>query len=75
MSLFRNNPIRSAATAAVAITIAHYGTKFMSSLYAFQLTQTAIAIFAIAALLFMWVHSTYFSRAMESVLGPISSGL
>ncbi len=106
MTLFSNNPIRSAATgiwylnlltnlvvlkfantAAVAITIAHYGTKFMSSLCrkikfetndnvnsprpfmihtdAFQLTQTAIAIFAIGALLFMWVHSAYFSHTME----------
>jgi len=53
MTLFSNNPLRSAATAAIVVSIAHYGTKFMSSLHAFQLIQTAIAIFTIGALLFM----------------------
>jgi len=53
MTLFRNNPLRSAAIAAIAVSIVHYGTKFLSSLHAFQLTQTSIAIFSISALLFM----------------------
>ncbi|KAF9568887.1 hypothetical protein CPC08DRAFT_702004 [Agrocybe pediades] len=53
MTLFRNNPIRSAATAAVVVSVAHFSTRFLSSLHAFQLTQTSIAILSIAALLFM----------------------
>ncbi|KAF8165332.1 hypothetical protein B0H34DRAFT_688806 [Crassisporium funariophilum] len=53
MPLFSKNPLRSAATAAIAVSIAHYGTKLMSSLQAFQMTQTSIAIMAISALLFM----------------------
>jgi len=53
MTLFRNNPLRWAATAVVVVSIAHYGTKLVSSLHAFQLTQTTIAILCISALLFM----------------------
>jgi len=53
MTLFRNNPLRWAATAVVVVSIAHYGTKLVSSLHAFQLTQTSIAILCISALLFM----------------------
>jgi len=53
MTLFRNNPLRWAATAVIVVSIAHYGTKLVSSLNAFQLTQTSIAILSISALLFM----------------------
>jgi len=53
MTLFRNNPLRWAATAVVVVSIAHYGTKLVSSLHAFQLAQTTIAILCISALLFM----------------------
>jgi len=53
MTLFRNNPLRWAVTAVVVVSIAHYGTKLVSSLRAFQLTQTTIAILSILALLFM----------------------
>jgi len=53
MTLFRNNPLRWAATAVVVVSIAHYGTKLVSSLRAFQFTQTTIAILSISALLFM----------------------
>lgn len=53
MTLFRNNPLRWAATAVVVVSIAHYGTRLLSSLHAFQLTQTSIAILCISALLFM----------------------
>jgi len=53
MTLFNQNPIRSAATAAVVVCMAHFGTMVLSSLHAFQLTQTSIAILSISALLFM----------------------
>jgi len=53
MTLFRNNPLRWAAIAVVVVSIAHYGTKFVSSLHGFQLTQTSIAILSVSALLFM----------------------
>jgi len=53
MTLFRNNPLRWAATAVIVVSIAHYGAKLVSSLHAFQLTQTSIAILCISALLFM----------------------
>jgi len=53
MTLFRNNPLRWATTAVIVVSIAHYGTKLVSSLHAFQLTQTSIAILCISALLFM----------------------
>jgi len=53
MTLFRNNPLRWAATAVIVVSIAHYGTKLVSSLHAFQLTQTSIAVLCISALLFM----------------------
>jgi len=53
VTLFRNNPLRSAAIAAITVSIAHFGTKLLSSLHAFQLTQTSIAVFSISALLFM----------------------
>jgi len=49
--LFSHNPIRSAATAAVIVSVAHYGTKFLSSLHAFHLAQAIIATVAIGALL------------------------
>jgi len=49
--LFSHNPVRSAATAAVIVSVAHYGTKFLSSLHAFQLTQAIIATMAIGTLL------------------------
>ncbi|KAF8913913.1 hypothetical protein CPB84DRAFT_1757897 [Gymnopilus junonius] len=53
MSLFSKNPIRSAATAAVVVSVAHFATKSLTSLHAFHLTQTSIAILAISALLFI----------------------
>ncbi|KAF8204989.1 hypothetical protein BJ912DRAFT_17321 [Pholiota molesta] len=53
MALFSTNPIRSAATAAIVVCIAHFGTMLLTSLHAFQLTQTSIAILSISALLFM----------------------
>jgi hypothetical protein len=49
--LFNHNPVRSAATAAIIVSVAHYGTKFLSSLHAFQLTQAIIATVAIGTLL------------------------
>jgi len=49
--LFSHNPIRSAATAAFIVSVAHYGTKFLSSLHAFHLAQAIIATVAIGALL------------------------
>jgi len=49
--LFSDNRIRSAATAALIVSVAHYGTKFLSSLHAFQLTQAIIATVAIGVLL------------------------
>jgi len=49
--LFSHNPIRSAATAAVVVSVAHYGTKFLSSLHSFHLTQAIIATVAIGTLL------------------------
>ncbi|CAA7259779.1 unnamed protein product [Cyclocybe aegerita] len=52
MTLF-SNPIRSAAIAAAVVSVAHFSTKLLTSLYAFQLTQTSIAILSISALLFM----------------------
>jgi len=53
MTLFNQNPIRSAATAAIVVSIAHFGTKILSSPHAFQLTQTSIALLSISALLFV----------------------
>ncbi|PPQ72915.1 hypothetical protein CVT26_014578 [Gymnopilus dilepis] len=56
MPLFNKNPIRSAATdvsAAIVVSVAHFATKYLTSLHAFHLTQTSIAILAISALLFM----------------------
>jgi len=49
--LFSHNPIRSAAAAAVIVSIAHYGTNWLSSLHAFQVTQAIIATLALGALL------------------------
>jgi len=49
--LFSHNPVRSAATAAVIVSVAYYGTNFLSSLHAFQLTQAIISTVAIGALL------------------------
>jgi len=53
MTLFSQNPIRSAATAAIVVCMAHFGTMVLSSLHAFQLTQMSIAILSISTLLFM----------------------
>jgi len=58
-TLFRNNPLRWAAIAVVVVSIAHYGTRLMSSPNGFQLTQTSIAVLSISALLFMiMMHHT-----------------
>jgi len=53
MPLFRDNPIRTGAIVTVALFVGHYATKLMSSVYAFHLTQTSVAILAIAALVFL----------------------
>lgn len=53
MPLFRDHPIRSTIAAAGALTIGHFLTKLMSSSHAFHLTQTSVAILAIASMMFM----------------------
>ncbi|TFK43518.1 hypothetical protein BDQ12DRAFT_675104 [Crucibulum laeve] len=53
MPLFRDHPLRSVATAAIALSIGHFATKLLSSPYAFHLTQTSVAILAIAGLIVM----------------------
>jgi len=51
MPLFRDNPIRAGAIGAIVLFVGYYATKLMSSIYAFHLTQTSVAILAIAALI------------------------
>jgi len=50
MPLFRDNPLRSAATAVVVVSVGHFATRLLSSLNAFHLTQTSVAILAILGL-------------------------
>lgn len=57
MPLFRENPVRSVAAVIGALAIGYLLTKILSSFNAFHLTQTAIAMLAIAALmLFVTMH-------------------
>ncbi|KAL9712727.1 ubiquitin-conjugating enzyme E2 H [Leucoagaricus gongylophorus] len=51
MPLFRDNPIRAGAIVAMTLFAGHYATKLMSSVYALHLTQTSVALLAIASLI------------------------
>jgi len=53
MPLFRDHPIRSTVAVVGALTIGQFLTRSMSSLHAFHLTQTSVAILAIASLVFL----------------------
>ncbi|KAJ4478094.1 hypothetical protein J3R30DRAFT_2858897 [Lentinula aciculospora] len=53
MPLFQDHPIRSAVCVAIAIALGHMLTKLLTSLYAFHLTQTSVAILGISGLMFL----------------------
>ncbi|KAF8897547.1 hypothetical protein BD779DRAFT_386240 [Infundibulicybe gibba] len=53
MPLFRDHPIRSTFAMAGSLLAAHVLTGLSSSLNLFHLTQTSVAILAIAALMFL----------------------
>ncbi|KAF9259528.1 hypothetical protein L218DRAFT_874634 [Marasmius fiardii PR-910] len=53
MPLFRENPVRSTIAVIGSVSVAHMLTKLLSSSHAFHMTQTTIAMLAIAALMFM----------------------
>ncbi|KAL0579692.1 ubiquitin-conjugating enzyme E2 H [Marasmius crinis-equi] len=56
MPLFRENPVRSTVAVIGSLAIAHMLTKLLSSSYALHLTQSTIAMLAIAALMFLSFH-------------------
>lgn len=49
MPLFRENPIRSTAAAAIGLVIAYTASSYLSSPSAFHVTQTTVALLALAA--------------------------
>jgi len=53
MSLFRDHPIRSVASVAAALFIAHVVSLFVSFFHVFHLTQTSVAILAVSGLIFL----------------------
>lgn len=57
MPLFRDRPIRSTVAAAIILGFGHFLTRLMSSLHAFHLTQTSVAILAILSMMvFVTMH-------------------
>ncbi|KAJ7129654.1 hypothetical protein C8R44DRAFT_777334 [Mycena epipterygia] len=53
MALFRDHPIRSAATVAAVLFGAHVASLFVSLFHVFHLTQTSVAILAVSGLIFL----------------------
>ncbi|KAJ7591026.1 hypothetical protein C8J56DRAFT_781663 [Mycena floridula] len=53
MPLFRAHPIRSTVAVFVSLAAGHAVTRFFSSWHAFHLTQTAVALLAIASLMLL----------------------
>ncbi|KAF4574594.1 hypothetical protein EYR36_005942 [Pleurotus pulmonarius] len=53
MPLFTDRPLRSTAGVAAALTVAYVISSMTSSMQAFHLTQTSVAILAISSLLFL----------------------
>ncbi|KAJ6539361.1 hypothetical protein B0H19DRAFT_1178656 [Mycena capillaripes] len=53
MALFRDHPIRSVASVATALFIAHVLSIFVSFFHVFHLTQASVAILAVSGLIFL----------------------
>ncbi|KAL0950013.1 hypothetical protein HGRIS_010021 [Hohenbuehelia grisea] len=53
MPLFRDNPVRSTGALAAALVVGYFISSFMTSMHAFHLTQTSVAILAISSLIFL----------------------
>jgi hypothetical protein len=53
MPLFRDHPLRSTVCIVIAVVFGHIVTKALSSLYAFHLTQTSIAILGISGFMLL----------------------
>ncbi|KAK0190921.1 hypothetical protein F5146DRAFT_1046321 [Armillaria mellea] len=52
-SLFRENPVRSTSALVATLAVGWAITKLLSSLHAFHLTQTSVAMMAIASLMLL----------------------
>ncbi|KAG7449192.1 uncharacterized protein BT62DRAFT_669251 [Guyanagaster necrorhizus] len=52
-SLFRGNPVRSTSALVTTLAVGWMITKLLSSLHAFHLTQTSVAMMAIASLMLL----------------------
>jgi len=65
MPLFRDRPVRSTVAAAIVLGFGHFITKLMSSLHAFHLTQSSVAILAILSMIcFVTMHHRQEGRLM-----------
>jgi len=53
MALFTDNRIRSAATVAMVLCIAHVASLFISFFHIFHLTQAALSILAVGGLMYL----------------------
>ncbi|KAF9464604.1 hypothetical protein BDZ94DRAFT_1161622 [Collybia nuda] len=53
MPLFRDHPVRSTIAVAIAMSVGHFITGLLTSVHAFHLTQTSVAILAISSLMFL----------------------